>query len=366
MKVLIITVHRDINYGSALQAYALNRFLKLNGFDVETIDYSPSIDVKNLGLVDKTVTRFILRQQVAKIVFGWQMQKLKSNFRLFVEQNIILTPRKYYTFKDLEEEPPKADIYITGSDQLWNGRFLCGRDPAYYLTFTTGGKKMSYAVSLGCDNIDQDELNRIKSLINDFDAISVREQSGKRQLENVGVNSVKHVLDPVLLLDKQEYLRLVDRHQLGKYLLVYIFRENDLVNKLAFYIAKKMGLKVVSIGGLRKKVNSEFHDRVAGPTDFISYIANAEFIITTSFHCLSFALMMNKNFAVVLPDLAPARLEDILEQVGLENRIIRDMSKADEVMEEIDYERITPLLEWHINASRQYLLETLAILSSNN
>ena len=363
MRIAIITLHSVINFGSALQAFALNHFLTANGYNVVTIDYRPTVNLKIFGLVDKKIARNILRHQVAKILFFMQLKKVKRKFELFIDQNITLSEKRYTEYKTLQNTPPAADLYITGSDQLWNGMFPCGNDPAYYLQFVKEGKKMSYAVSLGRDEITNGELLEVKQRILDFDTVSVREISGKEQLESVGLKNVCHVLDPVFLLDKQEYLHLAKNTAYSNYLLVYA-EKDERVNNLAIFIADKLKLKIISIGGMQKKCNSDIHDRTADPVDFLSYIANATFILTGSFHCVAFSLIMNKNFAVVLPSVASARLKDILGIVGLTERIVNDLSEADMILNPIDYSKVTPLMNKHINRSRMYLLDTVSNFKS--
>lgn len=357
MRVLIITLHNILNnYGSVLQGFALCKFLNDKGYDAQVIDYCPKYKTNKLS---------VARNLLVKFIFLPYYIKRTRKFQNFIVNNNTLTQKQYKSYNQLQKAPPKADIYIAGSDQIWNSIFPCGKDPAYFLEFVKSGYKISYAASFGRDNIPVKELLMIKEKIKDFKRVSVREESGKNQLKKVGVKNVQHVADPVFLLSKKDYLKLINTKKgkistkYQKYVLVYAVERNDLLSSVVSGIATNLRLKIISIGGFSKKCNSDKFDRTAGPEDFINLINNASFVVTSSFHCVAFSLIFKKNFAVVLPSKNPARLENIIATVGLEDRVIKRSSLINNILAPIDYSEPSKKLETYIQQSKSYLIDTL-------
>ena len=161
MKTLTITLHDTDNCGSSLQAFALQHFLITHGIDNEIIDYVPSY-TQNNGSPFKTFIR--------NIIFRKSYLQRSKKFQNFINKNLKLTKRKYKTYQELKNNPPQADIYITGSDQLWNNSYACGNDPAFYLGFVNkeNTKKISYAVSIGKGNVNKNDLKLVKEYGNVF------------------------------------------------------------------------------------------------------------------------------------------------------------------------------------------------------
>lgn len=319
MKTLTITLHDTDNCGSSLQAFALQHFLITHGIDNKIIDYVPSYTLNN-GSPFKTFIR--------NIIFRKSYLQRRKKFQNFINKNLKLSKRKYKTYQELKNNPPQADIYITGSDQLWNNSYACGNDPAFYLGFINNEntKKISYAVSIGKGNVNANDLKLVKEYGNDFKWISLREKINVGDVEKV-VNKVPvvHVCDPVLLNDAKEYdkikkFRIIE----DKYILVYVAQAIDKLelNRIVKEIAKKDGLKIVFIGTYRSKCDCDFHIKDMDPGDFLSLIYNAEYIISNSFHATMFSLIYNKQFIVILPKENGNRISEILELTNLEDHVL--------------------------------------------
>ena len=325
MKTLTITLHDTDNCGSSLQAFALQHFLITHGIDNEIIDYVPSY-TQNNGSPFKTFIR--------NIIFRKSYLQRRKKFQNFINKNLKLTKRKYKTYQELENNPPQADIYITGSDQLWNNSYACGNDPAFYLGFVNkeDTQKISYAVSIGKCNVNENDLKLVKEYGNDFKWISLREKINVKDVEKV-VNKVPivHVCDPVLLNDAKEYdkikkFRIIEE----KYILVYVAQAINKaeLNRIVKEIAKKDGLKIVFIGTYRSKCDCDFHVKDMDPGDFLSLIYNAEYIISNSFHATMFSLIYNKQFIAILPKENGNRISEILELTNLENHAFGKFDKV--------------------------------------
>lgn len=352
MKTLTITLHDTDNCGSSLQAFALQHFLITHGIDNEIIDYVPSY-TQNNGSPFKTFIR--------NIIFRKSYLQRRKKFQNFINKNLKLTKRKYKTYQELENNPPQADIYITGSDQLWNNSYACGNDPAFYLGFVNkeDTQKISYAVSIGKGNVNENDLKLVKEYGNDFKWISLREKINVGDVEKV-INKVPvvHVCDPVLLNDAKEYdkikkIRIIE----DKYVLVYVAQAiNKLeLNRIVKEIAKKDGLKIVFIGTYRNKCDCDFHIKDMDPGDFLSLIYNAEYIVSNSFHATMFSLIYNKQFIAILPKENRNRISEILELTNLENHIFGNFKEIPYITN-TQYKKINSFLKKFQEKSKNLLL----------
>lgn len=352
MKIDIITLHRPANCGSVLQGYALNRYLqkKLKDDVVELIDYVPAY-MENEG--------HWFRAFLRKVLFYIPYCRRKKNFQRFVEDNCKVTEKEYRKYEELRCNPPKADIYITGSDQLWNPCFPCGNDPAYYLDFVTGVPKLAYATSLGNDKLSIDELTNIAKRSADYQFISVREKCHVEQLKQVGVKDVKWVCDPTFLLPAKEYNYLaVSYKHLGKYVAVYLVEQSDLLdNVLDEY--RNQGYRIVGVGGYLNKYKCDIKLMDAGPAEFLGLIRDASFVVATSFHATVFSLIFHRDFAIIPPVINTARIEQLLSFVGLENRIITSIEQIPVIQQVIQYDEVLPKIDMFIEESKEVLLEAI-------
>lgn len=347
MTISLITIH-DIgnNYGSTLQSCALYRFIKSLGYEVELVDYRPQYK----SLAGR------IRTALVNTLFLRSYFKRKNRFEEYYRFYMRLS-RRFSSTKALYDAPPQADVYMVGSDQVWNSNFPCGKDDAYYLQYVQSPYKIAYASSLG-RVFKNEELEALKKRICDFAYISVRERYSSEQLKTVGVNAA-YVLDPVFLLSQSEYLRDASPQMDKKYLLVYAINEDRLLNEVAQQIARERGLEIVLIGGFAKKIKCDVFDRSTGPKEFLSLIAYADFVLTSSFHGLAFSLVFNKQFAVVQPAINSLRIDDLLTTVNLKERVIKSFNASEIHKTSIDYVAVNQALNRHIEQSKQYLTNSL-------
>jgi len=347
MKISLITIH-DIgnNYGSTLQSFALYRYIQKLGYEVELVDYQPKY---------KSIKGRI-RSFAVNLVFLVDYLKRKKRFRSYYLSRMKLT-YKYRRYQDLCKNPPKADVYMVGSDQVWNLNFPCGQDDAYYLNFIDSPNKISYACSLGC-SFNEVQLHALKKKIQELSYISIRENYSSVQLSSIGLKT-EHVLDPVFLLSKDEYLKNISLPPCKNYLLVYAVNKDKLLDSVAQKIALERNLEIILIGGFRKKIKCNVFYRSAGPNEFISLIAHADFVLTSSFHGTAFSLIFNKQFAVVQPEINSLRIEDILNSGGITDRVIKTYNDLEIHKKIIDYNTVNPKLNLLIGQSTKYLIHSL-------
>lgn len=348
MKIRIITIHGIPNFGSVFQSYALCQYLINQGYaDIQLIDYNPSYNKPHS-----------FRSLVGKLLNYKSYLIRAKKFRKFVENNLHLTDKSFNTLADLSKHPFEADVYIAGGDQLWNVYHNCGQDDAYKLTFAQG-KKISYATSMGQTDFSNEQLEKLSAKLNSFSHISVRESSSVRLLADVGVNALQCV-DPVFLLPADSYERFLHPNTQPKYMLVYLVTPSDLLERCISYLSKKHNLEVILCSGFSRKCTCDKFLKDLGPDEILSYIKNAEIVLSASFHATAFSVIFKKQFFTLLPDAhTNERITDFLETRGLDNRLITNDTNIFEMLDkEIDYDALKAYDEMIIQ-SKKYLQEAL-------
>jgi len=238
------------------------------------------------------------------------------------------------------------DIYVCGSDQIWNPEIISENrtiDPIYFLSFAgKKAKKISYASSVGHHNYTNKEKEEVANLLEDFELITTRENDGIKKLQEILPNrAIYHVLDPTLLLSKEEWLRALNieiKEPKEKYILVYSVPRTELIKKAIDYYAKKLNMKVVAIDqmlfSLSKKVDEHIKD--AGPKEFIELFSNASFVITDSFHGTCFAVNFGKPFVSMFIGEKTNRVISLLDLFNIDNRIVNDENEFEKINLSLD------------------------------
>ena len=345
-KVAVITLHYIRNYGSVLQTYATQKKLELMGHQVEIIDYvrpnAEDSEILKEGLQSKHFGKNVVKVIAYIALKKFENIKRKKVCVDFLSQNVSLT-RKYKDYEDLQNEPPIADIYCTGSDQTWNSEYNGGVLPAYYLAFAPNGKKrVGYAVSIGMDLIRENEQTEIRAYVNKYDAISVREDRAKQLLEELGCTNVEHILDPTLVLNKEEWSDMIAPRMIQeRYIIIYRLNPNPEMEQFAKELSEKTGCKIVRMSYYLNHLKEQ-GKMIYTPTvnQFLSLINYADYVITDSFHCTAFSLNFNKEFFIFYPGKYNSRLQSVLELTGTEHRVMNDKKKY----EPIDFGRVNNVL----------------------
>lgn len=351
MKIFTITLHSSYNCGSTLQAFALQYFLTQEDYEVEIIDYHPSY-ISSEGRPFRNFLR--------KLIFPKKYYNKWQIFSKFQKQYLRVTPKRYKSLNQLEKDVPRGDVYIAGSDQIWNSFFNCGRDKAFYLSFVQDGLKFSYAASLGKDKIPAEEIDWIINNIAGFDFVSVRENSSKELLIKNGVNDVKFVCDPTLLVHPEVYHEMAHEYNFDNYVAVYLVEKSDLLNEILLHFKEKLGYKIVGVGGYIPKYKCDIHITELGPCEFLGLIKGAKFVVATSFHATIFSLIFKKEFIIVPPIVNKLRIEEILNIVDLEYRFITNKKEAiNAINNPIDYNNSDKKLQMFIENSKSKLLNAL-------
>ena len=356
MKIAISTLHaQHNNYGTILQSVALQKYIESKGHSVETVDYSPA--VYKYGVTD--LKSFIVRWGV-NLMFAPQFLIRSHRFNKFIYEYNTLTPNRYFSYEELLKNPPKADVYISGSDQIWNPRFPCGRDDAFYLKYINSSNKMAYASSTGTDLTD-DEYKQLIDKISNYKFVSVREKIAKEKLNELGKNDVVHVCDPVALLSKEQYRKMTTFKPKDSYILVYAINKDPLLEEAVIKLAKITHLRIIVIGGFAKKCDSDFFMRSAGPSEFLGLMDNASYVITSSFHGLMFSLIFEKQFIIIEPAINKLRLRSITDITNTSGRIVNNLDKLEQLVNSpINYSNVSILFKRFVNDSKNYLDSALS------
>lgn len=362
-KACIFTFHNVPNYGAVLQAFALSHYVEKEfGYHVDVMDFQCKGNGHefrpNEYMKQASRSRNILGSGYKRILLSLHFErdyKEKYNkFREFKKSSLSEIPydRAY-----------ECDAVLLGSDQIWNPDITGGFQPEFFGHGDLVKSKVRAAYAASCGDITQlDEPRREELLahVRSLDYVGVREKSFSDYLTEKGVRN-ECTLDPTFLLSSDEYNMLVPAKAAEEkpYLLVYELQKNEELERYAFEIAKKYQLEVRFLTGYvsyAKKKTFEIRD--AGPIDFLSLVQNASYILTNSFHGTAFSLIYRKDFNAVLPKTRASRIYDLLNELGLTDRIIT-AGKEDPSIGHIDYSAVEEKLENLETASKCFLRRAL-------
>ena len=321
MKICTITCQNADNHGARLQCFALAYWLRKEGHEVEVIDYQPDyMRGPKLWYVPRNIKEFVkFFVRIPERLCAVKRHKVFSEF----SQKYIPLTKVYNNIDELRNDPPMADMYLAGSDQIWNPTFRNGTDPAYYLDF--GPKNIlrkSFAASFAVSSIEDVQKRLwIKDNLKRFDKITVREQSALKILKDLGYDGVLQD-DPVFLLNREEWNKVLDLEEswkeLGikdeKYVLIYDFFLSNEIKSVALEYKKRNNCKIFSV--CHKSLSYADKNFVyATPNDFVNLIKHACCVISNSFHGTCFAMIYNIPYIVVnRPDGLNVRMQDLLER----------------------------------------------------
>lgn len=352
----IITYHNAINYGAVLQAYALSKQLHIMGIDCNILDYrctAVDIQYKCRGRKNCSSWKNFIAHNLTCIL----RYNKKKNFKRFQK---LLPLSTACDCRNLERITRKYSTFITGSDQVFNP--VCNKsDPTYFLNFVKKGSKNAFSASMG--SISQFESSSLDtlSMLSSFDSISMRETDAANYLSQKTGKQCAVTMDPIWLLNKNEWEKIATFNKRKPYILVYNLMDLAYMRKFAIELSKKTGLPIISVNRtIMGDATYILHSHLASncsPSDFVGYIENAEYVVTDSFHGASFSILFGKKLFVGLnkeKDNTNSRLITILERAGLLNRIIDDQTISN-FNATIYYEELYPRLTSSIESSKEYL-----------
>lgn len=344
MKIGILTFHLAHNYGAVLQCYALQEVLRSMGHDVYVIDYQQPFIVEHFHpkrywgirsfistLIHGNLSDYLYRSRLPYIRY--------RNFENFKQRHLHLTDKCYGT-----DDIPPMDLYIVGSDQPWNPDLTAGPDLVYYGQFhrPEGSRLITYAMSGSEESFNKVGWGKIKHFCENFDALSFREDSITNRFEQITGRHCETSLDPTLVADANLWEPLLNnKWARKKYVLLYhVGGPKDVINTMtakARQIAEEQNIELIDASRY-----------LYSPSDFVSLIRYATYVITASFHAMVFSIIFQKQFCVVRTGQASdVRFETLLKKVNLSNRLHNmndisfqnDKEKTYNINHTIDYDR---------------------------
>lgn len=349
MKIGVITIEKVNNYGAELQATATIKVLQGMGYETEIIDYcyyknwnfkdtrisAPFVSMSVKGRLMYWVKYRLVNRIVAKIL-PLLYPTVKRRIQRFEDFHKINTrmSKRYLSMPELYQTKMDYDVYVVGSDQVWNPSASSSIEP-YFLTFAPKeAKKISYASSFGVSNIPASLYEKYKRLLSNIDYLSVREQTGVCLVKTLTGRDATCVLDPTLLLNKKQWgnIMLAYPHMPSRYILVYQLLPSETLPSLAKSIAEEMKCPIYYLAKRAYAVNAPNGMRVikdAGPAEFLWLIKNASCVVTNSFHGTAFSVNFCTPFYTVLNSKrgSNARITSLLNSVNLMGRIVYEGDK---------------------------------------
>lgn len=361
LKVGIITFYNVLNYGANLQCFALMNKIEQWSCNASIINYANQTSkYANINSIIKKIYVLIVNFLLLPLNL-----KIKRNFKIFQNQYYNLS-KVVTTKEELENLLNEYDYVITGSDQVWNEEITQEDFDIYMLKLKdlSGNKKISYAASIGKDNIEKEKSSRIANAVKDYKAISVREKSAKDILNNEGINNVEIVLDPVLLHTQKEWNSVrKSSNSKEKYIFVYMLLKDYKLIEFVEHLADKTQYRIVHMDRINR-YNRKYRPMSkygVGPDEFVDLIANAEYVVMNSFHGLAFSILYEKQFVVFPHNTRNTRIENLLDITNLRDRMItsKEYNIEDYINEKIDYEEVNKRLEVEREKSINFLKKAL-------
>lgn len=387
MRIGVLThLRSEDNYGQILQAFALQKYLISKGHYAYLIQYYSDNNKSNkyLSFIRRCIRRIIgalsksRREAYEKVLFYQKLSKknsIKNKARKFLEfksENLNLS-KVYTSYHELQIEAPEADAYIVGSDQVWNPSLHNPNTAAWYLKFgkaTT--KRISYAASIG-RVISKSEENTFVDYLHSLDAISLREKNAFDYCLHLEFDNCRLVVDPTVLTQFSIYESFIDKNAKPQkpYIFLYYLnvqnKEELAWKQLNSFISKqKLSLKSVSSSGYypAQSLIPGNEDELLTIPEWLTAIYHSQYVVTTSFHGMVFAILMHKPF-VIIPltnqyKSGNGRIESLLMNIGLEDRLLSNKNNMDDIFaKEIDWDEVdNKLLEMRL-ASEQFLEQAL-------
>lgn len=373
----IATIHAINNFGSLLQAFATQVVVERIGYKTSIINYKyPNeyhlSEYKKKSPYAICKQNFAMRLKLALYARTCMKRNAQRKQMLFQRERerLLVETSLYSTMQSLRDCPPKFDIYLTGSDQVWNPRYMCG-DNTYFLDFIKDVPKIAFSASFGTTSLTEEEKGYIRPLLNQYSSISLREQSGVTMVEDICGKESQCTCDPTLLLTGEEWGNIFDDEPIIKgdyilcYILTYTANPYPYATKLIKHIQKHLNKKVVILDETgRYWLDFKYQSfRSYGPREIINLFKNASFIISSSFHGAAFSVNFQKDFYSLFPKgVKDERQESLLKLIGAENRFIHvgDPLPSPSTLKIQNWESISEKLNTYRQHSINYLTSALA------
>lgn len=351
MKVAVITRHAVSNYGSLLQTIATQQVIENMGYTCSIINYIRNDEAYlkheitllkrkpswNNNLLKKII--YLVLRMPESVLAGRKFEKAQL-------KHLKLTKR-YTEQEQLSQDKPIADVYMTGSDQVWGPTEDGSYDSSYCLSFTDASdKRIAYAASFGHNEMSQDLVDYYKNWLSRYNHITVREDNAVSILSEMKLDALQ-VLDPTFLLDREYWENYITPIPEEKYILVYQIHNDKKLGEYARNVAKEKGRKLIRISASLHQIKRPGKlIWIPNLGKFLSYIRNAECLITDSFHGTAFSIIFNTPFVEVLPNnKTGSRNLSILNLTGLSHRILSNINNIELAYRTVDFTEANAVLK---------------------
>lgn len=365
-KIGTLTFHKSLNYGSFLQAYALQQKLIQKGYDIEIIDFEPKGFKQLYSDLLLPINKRNLIYDYVHLVLWKHIQSRKKSFAKATKRLLRLSSRKYNHRSGLRGADGRYDVIICGSDQIWNAHAR-DFDISYMLPDITSSKKAAYAVSINAGKYEGCRSEQeIRTCLGGFDVISTREKDGKGYLEGFldGSKKVDVMIDPTFLLSSEMYDKLIEERRVKEpYIFLFSINFKDPVRKVAAELSKRLNLPVYTLfsgRGTRNSIKAQKEFNMlsgdVGPECFLNLVKHADYVVADSFHGTAFSVIFRKPFISVYAEEKDIRINHVLSLLNLEERYIRPSDVQHfNVTQAIDYAGIEPVLTDQISKAERFL-----------
>lgn len=358
MKIGILTFHCAHNYGAILQCYALQECLAMLGYDAEVINYRPEFLIKPYKTFQRY--RFSLRHPYRLPFEIYREVKYALPRWVKFEKSIKNLLKLSRTCKEV---PCNYDVYIIGSDQIWNTR-ISGGDINYFSAFRfekLNKKYIAYAASMEALNLSPQDKEICERYLKNFNAIGVRESNLLNLLKPFYNGGMVEVLDPVFLLPKNHWANVALSPRINEpYVLLYQVREDKRSEIYAKQIAVQRKCKLIELCSFVKRSDSiGVPYQTSSVEEFLGLFMNADFIVTSSFHGTAFSVIFEKNFrALKLGDGADSRIGQLLEKFNL-NKLLVNLDNTLYDDQNIDYDAVKQIIRAKVVLSQEFLRDNI-------
>ena len=377
-KVGIIThYYNSLNYGGNLQAYALCRYFNKQGIDAEQICYVLPGKVKERNINIK----LYLKKHIKEFIYKRQIDSLRrTRGEAFHNFNKVMIPHSVnqYTEENIQECVKEYDLFVTGSDQVWN---LLWYRRAFFLDFVPHAKhKVSYAASIGMNRLDDEQKNIFKNSLQSFDSISVRENDAVELLSSVIDKEISYVVDPTFLLNTEDWDEVCEKRiYQEKYIFAYFLGSNNNAKMLAQEFARTHNIQLIYIPyasgqwNRREFIIGDVKMMDASPEKFLSLIKYAEYVFTDSFHAVVFSVIFRTQFFVFNRDekgSMSSRITSLTDMFDMKNRFCAtkecETMEYIECLEEIDYIEEFPKFKSCLENSYEFIRKNIIEVVNGN
>lgn len=368
-KIGIITFHASHNCGSMLQSFALQKQLNKMGYENEIIDFQSAGQKDMYAPIHKKLTLKNCVKNALALPYLGKIKNQWKDYEAFKKKTFKLSAEHYSSNEKLKSTNDNYDIFISGADQIWNIT-IPDADDSYFLNFVSdGNKKVAYAPSFGAKKIvdHSNDVEKYNNYLKDYKSLSIRENNGQKWIKEMIGKDIPTVLDPTLLLDKEDYEDIREDYKIdGDYIFYYSPSYKKDIDAFVVEIAKKYNLKVIVWNSREYYVKNEKSNgfvlpTVINPGIYLDLMKNAKLVITTSFHGTIFSTMYKRNFWVIKNGNMYGnddRVMTLVNQLCLEDRLIEPkLDDSKDYLSDVDYSGFDKELKKLRKKSIDYLKE---------